>query len=356
MKISAVIMAGGKGERFWPMSRTHRPKQFLPLTQKDATMIQQTVNRILPLVNKEDVLIVTNGLYQTLTLQQLPELKAENILCEPMGRNTAPCIGLAAAILQKRVGDCLMVVLSSDHLIVDEQGFLNVLNTAISVATENENIVTIGISPTYPETGFGYIHYDAQNIQNGVYAVEKFVEKPNYETALAYLATGEYLWNSGMFVFKVSTIMEQFKRFMPKLYEGLQRIVQAVDTPDYNAVLREEFEHFDSVSIDYGVMEHAKNIYTIPGNFGWDDVGSWTAVGRIHDKDEYDNAIQGDVLALETNGCTIYGGKRLVTTMGISDLVIVDTEDVLMICNKDQAQQVKVFLEALRNRGRHDLL
>ena len=307
-------------------------------------------------MNKEDVLIVTNGLYQTLTLQQLPELKAENILCEPMGRNTAPCIGLAAAILQKRVGDCMMVVLSSDHLIVDEQGFLNVLNTAISVAQENENIVTIGISPTYPETGFGYIRYDAQNMQNGVYPVEKFVEKPNYETALAYLATGQYLWNSGMFVFKVSTIMEQFRRFMPKLYEGLQRIAQAVDTPDYDAVLREEFEHFDSVSIDYGVMEHAQNIYTIPGNFGWDDVGSWTAVGRIHDKDEYGNAIQGDVLALETNGCTIYGGKRLVTTMGVSDLVIVDTEDVLMICNKDQAQQVKVFLEALRNRGRHDLL
>jgi mannose-1-phosphate guanylyltransferase len=247
-------------------------------------------------------------------------------------------------------------VLSSDHLIVDEQGFLNVLKTAISVAQENENIVTIGISPTYPETGFGYIHYDAQNIQNGVYAVEKFVEKPNCETALAYLATGEYLWNSGMFVFKVSTIMEQFKRFMPKLYEGLIKIKDAVDTPGFNAVLRAEFEKFDSISIDYGVMEHANHIYTIPGNFGWDDVGSWTAVSRIHDKDENGNAIQGDVIAIDTAGCTVYGSRRMIATMGIGDLVIVDTDDILMICNKDNVQQIKTFLEALKLRGRQDLL
>ncbi len=356
MRISAVIMAGGKGERFWPMSRTHRPKQFLGLTNKDATMIQLTVNRILPLVDKQDVLVVTNGLYQTLTRQQLPELRVDNILSEPVGRNTAPCIGLAAAVLQKRVGDCVMVVLSSDHLIVDVENFRDVLKIAVSVAEKDENIVTIGISPTYPETGFGYIHYDSQNMQNGVCPVRKFVEKPNYNTALSYLATGEYLWNSGMFVFKVSTIMEQFKRHLPKLYEGLQHVADAVDTPSFDAVLRDEFDKFDSISIDYGIMEHAQNIYTIPGSFGWDDVGSFTAVGRIHDKDESGNAIQGDVIALESGGCTIYGGKRLIAAMGIEDLVIVDTDDVLMICHKDKAQNIKVFLEALRNRGRHDLL
>ena len=356
MKICAVIMAGGKGERFWPMSRTHRPKQFLPLTHTDITMIQQTVNRILPLVNNEDILVVTNGRYQALTHQQLPELLLENILCEPMGKNTAPAIGFAAAMLQKKVGDCVMLVLSSDHLIVDEEKFRKVLHTAIETAEKDENIVTIGIEPMYPETGFGYIRYDAANPQDGVYAVKQFVEKPDYATAMTYLSTGEYLWNSGMFVFKVSTIMDQFKHFMPKLYEGLQRIEQAVDSPAFDSELREEFEKFDSISIDYGIMEHAQHIYTVPGNFGWDDVGSWTAVGRIHEKDENGNAIQGDVLAIDTNDCTIYGNKRLVTTLGISGLVIVDTDDVLMICNKDQAQQVKVFLEALRGKGRHDLL
>jgi mannose-1-phosphate guanylyltransferase len=357
MKTSAVIMAGGVGERFWPMSRIKRPKQFLPLVHEEKTMIRQTVDRILPLVKKEDILVATNARYKTLTHQQLPELCVENILCEPMGRNTAACIGLAAAILEKRVGDCVMLVLSSDHLIVDEDDFREVMTKAIGVAEKDENIVTIGISPTYPETGFGYIHFDAEKeLIKGVYDVRKFVEKPDLGTAMTYLATGEYLWNSGMFVFKVSTIMAQFKRFMPKLYAGLQRIARAVDTPSYDAVLREAFETFDSVSIDYGVMEHAKNIYTVPGNFGWDDVGSWTAVGRIREKDQDGNALRGDVLTIDTHGCTVYGGKRLVVTMGIDDLVIVDADDVLMVCKKDQAQQVKTILEALRNKGRIDLL
>ncbi len=357
MKISAVIMAGGKGERFWPMSRSKKPKQFLPLASDSRTMIQQTVDRIRPLVAMEDILVATNDRYCDLTQLQLPDLPMQNILCEPQGKNTAPCIGLAAAVLQKRLGDCVMVVLSSDHVIVDEQNYLNVLKTAVKVAQQDENIVTVGIEPTYPETGYGYIHFDAaQTVHDGVYSVRKFVEKPNFDTAQQYIKTGEYLWNSGMFVFKVSTIMEQFKRYMPNLYAGLLRIADAVDTIAYQQVLCEQFEGFKPISIDYGVMEHAKNIYAIPGNFGWDDVGSWTAVGRIRDRDENKNAIYGEAMAIDTHDCTIYGGRRMIATMGLEDLVIVDTDDVLMVVKADQAQKIKSFLEALRNKGRDDLL
>lgn len=357
MRISAVIMAGGKGERFWPMSRSNKPKQFLPLTKDDKTMIQQTVDRIRPLVDMEDILVATNERYRDLTREQLPDLPEQNVLYEPVGKNTAPCIGLAAAVLHKRVGDCVMAVLSSDHLIGNEKKFLQALRTAAKVARRGENIVTIGIEPAYPETGYGYIHFDSDNITGeGVYNVREFVEKPDYATARQYVQTGEYLWNSGMFVFTVSTILENFRRYLPGMHQGLMRIRDAVDTPAYDAVLREEFDNFEAISIDYGIMEHAQNIFAVPGNFGWDDVGSWSAVGRIRNRDENGNTLRGDVLAIETRNCTIYGERRIIAVMGVEDLVIVDADDVLMVVRADQAQRVKGFLKTLREQGRDELL
>jgi mannose-1-phosphate guanylyltransferase len=358
MNTCAVIMAGGRGERFWPLSRNNRPKQFLPLVHDEKTMIQQTVERILPLIAMEDMLVVTNERYKTLTRQQLPTLCEENILCEPAAKNTAPCIGLAAMTLRRRVGDCVMAVLASDHLIVDEEAFRRVLATAISMAAAGENILTIGIPPAYPETGFGYVHFDAgREVAPGVHAVHGFVEKPDPDTAQAYVQSGEYLWNSGMFVFRASTILKQIERHMPTLYQGLLNIEAAMDTDAYETVLRESFESFDAVSIDYGVMEHAENIFTVPGNFGWDDVGSFAAAGRIREKDENGNALVGDVLAIKSEGCTVYAGaKRLVTTLGVSDLVVVDTDDVVMVCKKDEVQQVKALVEALRAARRYELL
>lgn len=263
MKKTALIMAGGRGERFWPKSRRNMPKQFLSLTDDGKTMIQLTVERILPLVAMADIFIVTNRDYKELVRQQLPELPEENILCEPVGKNTAPCIGLGAVHIAKKYSDAVMFVLPSDHLIKYNTMFLNTLSDAANVAEKGENLVTIGITPDYPETGYGYIKFQPEQTLGRAFAVERFVEKPDLETAKAYLATEQYLWNSGMFTWKVSTILNNLKRFLPETYEGLLRIQNSIGTSEEEAVLEKEFSAFQSVSIDYGVMEKAENIYIL---------------------------------------------------------------------------------------------
>ena len=257
MKVTAVIMAGGRGERFWPKSRVNYPKQFLSLTSDGDTMIQKTVKRLLPLVSMEDIFVVTNVKYAALVQEQLPELPAENILLEPCSRNTAPCIGLAAAVIRKKYGDAMMLVLPSDHLIRYEEMYVDVLRQAVAVAERDENLVTIGITPSYPETGYGYIKFerDAELGMTGVYRVECFKEKPDLDTAKQYLASHRYLWNSGMFVWKTSSILANIEKLMPDIYEGLVRIEAAVGTPDYERVLETEYQAFRSESIDFGVLE-----------------------------------------------------------------------------------------------------
>lgn len=292
MKKTALIMAGGKGERFWPRSRVTLPKQFLSLTDDGKTMIQLTVERIRPLVELEDVYIATNKNYKELVKQQLPGLPEENILCEPVGRNTAPCIGLGAVHVAKKYDDAVMIVLPSDHLIKHNDIFAETFTNACALAEEGENLVTVGITPNYPETGYGYIKYDSTAKNGESYPVQRFVEKPDLETAKSYLADGSYLWNSGMFVWRVSTILDCFKKYMPSTYDGLLKIKEAVGTPQEDTVLEKEFPNLESQSVDYGIMEKAENIYTLAGNFGWDDVGSWLAVGRIKQNDENGNARQ----------------------------------------------------------------
>ena len=283
MKVTAVIMAGGRGERFWPKSRGNYPKQFLSLTKDGETMIQKTVKRLLPMVAMEDVFVVTNVSYAALVKEQLPQLPEENILLEPCARNTAPCIGLAAAVIRKKYGEAMMLVLPSDHLIRYEEMYVDTLRQAVAVAEKEQNLVTIGITPTYPETGYGYINFerDTDLGMPGVYRVERFVEKPDLDTAKEYLASHRYLWNSGMFVWKTSSILANIQKLMPDIYEGLERIEAAVGTGSYASVLETEYHAFRSESIDFGVMEKAENIYTLPGSFGWDDVGNWLAVERI---------------------------------------------------------------------------
>ena len=273
MKKTALIMAGGKGERFWPRSRVTLPKQFLSLTDDGKTMIQLTVERIRPLVELEDVYIATNKNYKELVKQQLPGLPEENILCEPVGRNTAPCIGLGAVHVAKKYDDAVMIVLPSDHLIKHNDIFAETFTNACALAEEGENLVTVGITPNYPETGYGYIKYDSTAKNGESYPVQRFVEKPDLETAKSYLADGSYLWNSGMFVWRVSTILDCFKKYMPSTHDGLLKIKEAVGTPQEDTVLEKEFPNLESQSVDYGIMEKAENIYTLAGNFGWDDVG-----------------------------------------------------------------------------------
>lgn len=354
MKTTAVIMAGGKGERFWPKSRTSRPKQFLSLTSDGETMIQKTVKRLLPVVDMEDIYIVTNSAYTALVREQLPEIPIKNILAEPYARNTAPCIAFAGAVINKKYDDAVMLVLPSDHLIANETLYADTLKKAIATAEKGENLVTIGITPTYPETGYGYINFGEE--KEGAYTVERFVEKPDLLTAEKYLASGKYLWNSGMFIWKLSSIMNNINKFMPDIYKGALKIGKSFGTSDFNEVLKTEFRSFRSESIDFGIMEKADNIYTLPGSFGWDDVGSWLAVERINNTDNNRNYIEGNVIAEDTHHATICGGKRLIAAVGIEDIIIVDTDDAVLVCSKNNTQDVKKIIAKLREQGKNDLV
>ena len=360
MKITAAIMAGGKGERFWPKSRAGMPKQFISLADDGKTMFQQTVNRILPLVAYEDIYVVTNREYVDLAKAQLPEIPAGNILAEPIARNTAPCIGFAAAVMTKKYGDSVMLALPADHLIKFEEMYINTLSQAIDVAKEDgcDNLVTIGITPTYPETGYGYIHFgaDEKTTKRGIYSVKRFVEKPDIDTAKEYLASGEYLWNSGMFVWKLSTILKQFETLLPETYKGIMEIGEAHGTPGYGQALQKCFAAFKPESIDYGIMEKAKNIYTLPGNFGWDDTGNWLALERMNKTNENGNTVKGDVITVGTKNSIIVGGKKLVAAVGLEDVVIVDTDDAVLICAKEAAQDVKKVVENLKICNRIELV
>ena len=282
--ITALIMAGGQGTRFWPLSRKDNPKQFLNLSDNQRTMLQDTVERIKPLVSPEQVFIATNKRYKKAIAEQLTEVPEENIIIEPYKRNTAPSIGLSSLYIEDKYPGSNMLVLPADHLIKDDQRFLDILNKAVMIAASDRNIVTLGIEPTHPETGYGYIHFDNlyQSIDNDdIYEVKEFTEKPELKTAKRFLKEGTYLWNSGMFVWQVETILEKIKKYMPDLYKSLAKIKSVLGSDLEEKVIKEEFKELASVSIDYGIMEKADNIYVIPGDFGWDDLGSWPALERI---------------------------------------------------------------------------
>ena len=356
MNTTALIMAGGRGERFWPKSRKNMPKQFLSLTDDGKTMIQLTVERISPLVKLEDVYIATNRDYKKLVLEQLPGLPEENVLCEPVGRNTAPCIGLGAVHIAKKYDDAMMFVLPSDHLIKFNKMFLRTLQDACDVADKNSNLVTIGIAPDYPETGYGYIKFDSHETEGRAYKVDRFVEKPSLEVAKEYLASEEYLWNSGMFIWKVSSILKNMQKFMPETYAGLMRIQAAIGTEDEEHVLEKEFTGLQSQSIDYGIMEKADDIYILPGTFGWDDVGSWLAVERIQKSNEFGNVVNGNIITVNTSNCIIQGSKKLIATVGMEDMIVVDTEDATLISSKDHAGEIKKVLENLKICNREEYI
>ena len=356
MKRTALIMAGGRGERFWPKSRKTLPKQFLSLTGDGKTMIQLTVERILPLVEMDDIYIVTNKDYRQLVREQLPEIPERNILCEPVGRNTAPCIGLGAMHINQKYDDAVMMVLPSDHLIKQKKLFVDILGQACEIAEEDGNIVTIGITPSYPETGYGYIKFLTEKKKGSAFKVEKFVEKPNMDKAKEYLASGDYLWNSGMFMWKVSTILNKMQTLLPQIYQELTQIGEAIGTPEEDKVLQEVFPTVESISVDYGILEKTDSIYTLPGDFGWDDVGSWLAVSRVRGTDENNNVLTGNVLAVDTTDCVVEAQEKLIATVGLKNLVVVDTKDAMLICEKEKANDIKKVLETLRNDDRQEYL
>lgn len=341
--LCGLIMAGGKGTRFWPLSTEEKPKQFLNLVGED-TMLQMTVKRLEKLIPTERIFIVTADRYVNLVNEQLPGLPARNIIVEPEGRNTAPCIALSAFIIEKYYGDAELAVVPSDHLINDEEKFIETLKVADEFVNSNDNsIVTLGIKPDRSETGYGYIKFsgtkDKINDLN-INMVEGFVEKPNYLKAQEYINEGTYLWNSGMFIWKTSTIKKYTKSYLLETYTAVYEIAAAIDTKNYKEILRDKYSNVESISVDYGIMEKAENIYVIPSDFGWDDVGNWSSIERYREKDKQNNILLGRIKSLKCKNNLVIGNGKEIALVGIDDIFVIDTKDILLIGKKEHLENI----------------
>ncbi|MEO8665371.1 MAG: mannose-1-phosphate guanylyltransferase [Ignavibacteria bacterium] len=359
----AVIMAGGVGTRFWPKGTSKIPKQFLKIANENETMIQQAYKRLEGLFYDAKIFVVTNILYKNEVKKQLPKIPDENIICEPMGRNTAPCIGLSCLFINQFEQKANVLVVAADHLIDDVTEFHRVINSGLKYVNDNGGIVTLGIHPTKPETGYGYIQYDADNVaeveleKNGnstvekIYKVKTFAEKPNIDVAKAFLESGDFLWNSGMFIFRTDTMMEEIKNFMPDLDESLERLSKSLMSNDFPKHLEDEYSKLKSISIDYGVMEKAKDVFIIRSNFGWNDIGAWDEVYSIKEKNSDGNVNQGRTVTINTKNCLIINDMKMVATIGVEDLIIINTENGLLICKRGEAQTVKEVVDYLRRKG-----
>lgn len=329
------------------------PKHLLDILG-ERTIIRETVDRIRPLVPAERTLIVTGRSHAAEVIRQLPEIPPENILIEPVGRNTAPCIGLAALHILRRVQDAVMLVLPSDHRIGDDDAYRSVLRIAAETALRGDSLVTIGIPPTGPETGYGYIEQGELFSKSGadeIYRVRSIREKPPRQQAESFLAQGGFSWNSGMFVWRASTIVKAIKQYLPDLHQGLLEIGEALGTDQEEEVVGSTYAGLKSVSIDYGVMEKAQDVLVIPGDFGWSDLGSWDTLWEVSQKDENGNAVRGGFIGVDAADSLIQSTGKLVALVGVKDLLVVETKDALLICRRGRSQDVRKIVEALEKRG-----
>lgn len=340
MDICALIMAGGKGTRFWPLSTEEKPKQFLNLIGNE-TMIQMTVNRILPIIPMEKIFVSTGEKYVDLVKEQLPNLPDRNIIVEPEGRNTAPCIALSAMVINRYFENSSMVVLPSDHLIKDEDKFREIIIEGSKFLEKNEGIVTLGMKPDRPETGYGYIKFGENIIQN-IKKVDMFVEKPNLETAKRYLNEGNYLWNGGMFLWKSDYIIKEIKKHIPDTYEALHSIGNIAES-GLQEYINRNYYRTDSISIDYAVLEKSEDIFVIPSEIGWDDIGTWKSVERYRKKDEKNNIVNSDVSTIESNSNMIVNNNKKVVMIGIENVMVVETEEATFIVNKEYMDNLKDY-------------
>ena len=339
--ICALIMAGGKGTRFWPLSTEEKPKQFLNLIGNE-TMIQMTVNRILPIIPLERIFICTGEKYVNLVKEQLPNLPEKNIIVEPEGRNTAPCIALSALVIKRYFKDSTMVVLPSDHLIKNESRFREIIiNGNEFLKQNNDGIITLGMKPDRPETGYGYIKY-GERIEKNINKVDSFVEKPNLEVAKRYLNEGTYLWNGGMFLWKTDHIINEIKRFIPETYEALHNIENINELELQNFINKNYFKT-NSISIDYAVLEKSKNVYVIPSEIGWDDIGTWKSVERYKDKDNNNNITNFNAEIIESTSNMIINNTKKVVMIGMDNTMAIETTDTIYIVNKDYMEELKNY-------------
>jgi mannose-1-phosphate guanylyltransferase len=349
-----AIMAGGIGSRFWPMSRTNYPKQFLDILGTGKTLIQQTFERYSHLVPPENMYVITADEYVSIVRKQLPELPEENILAEPSRKNTAPCIAYIAFKLFQKDPKALMIAAPADNLVLETEEFVKTIKKALDFVDHINALLTIGVKPTYPNTGYGYIQHDTIGAATDVYRVKTFTEKPNVELAKTFIASGDFLWNAGIFTWKVKNLLTAFEKNLPEMYEVFAAERDKFNTPDEKEAIETIYPQCTNISIDFGVMEKADNVYVIPASFGWSDLGTWNSAWENMEKDYWGNAVAGKkVVVIDANNCMVHvPDNKLVVLQGLDEYIVVDTKDVLLICKKDKEQEIKDYVaEVKRNIG-----
>ncbi|MBW6410485.1 mannose-1-phosphate guanylyltransferase [Clostridium weizhouense] len=344
--IYGLILAGGKGSRLYPLSRANQPKQFLKVINEKSFLVN-TVDRIKSLIDKENIYVVTNKDYKDKIKEEIKEINEENIFIEPENKETATCIGLSAVKLLKQDADAVMVVLPSDHYIQGEKEYIDTLSQAVDMANKRRCIVTLGIEPTRPETGYGYIEMGDRTSGNiSTYKIARFTEKPNLEVAKDFILKGTYLWNSGMFIFRADVILREIEKYLPKMHKSLMEIYKHVGEDDEEVVIKQEYSLIDGISIDFGVMQRTRKAYVIKCDFNWDDIGSFNALSRFLGKNR-NNSISQNVYIEDCENCSIFGDKNLIIGFGVKDLVIVDAGDVILVMDKNKDQEIKHLLNKL---------
>ena len=349
-----AIMAGGIGSRFWPMSRTALPKQFLDVLNTGKTLVQWTYERYAKFIPAENIYIVTSEEYVDIVKTQLPMLPIDNILAEPSKKNTAPCIAYISFKLAQINPDAKCIVAPSDHLILEEDRFQAIALDALDFVDHIKALVTLGIQPTHPNTGYGYIQYEGLEVAKDVFKVKTFTEKPDLEIAKSFLESGDFLWNAGIFAWKVSSILTAFEKYQPEMYELFDQEKMHFNTPAENAAIQKIYPQCTNISIDIAIMEKANNVYVMPASFGWSDLGTWNSAYENMEKDYFGNAVASDnVIVIDATKCMINSPKdKLVVVQGLDDFIVVDTKDVLLICSRDKEQSIKEYVaEVKRNKG-----
>jgi len=347
-----LIMAGGSGTRFWPRSRVKKPKQYLSLFGS-LSLLQESVERFAGFIPRESIFIVSAKSQKELLKEQTPSLPNRNLIYEPVGKNTLPAIGLAALFIAQKDPGGIMIVSPSDHLIQNDELFRKTIESAAFIAQEKDGIVTIGITPIYPATGYGYVQV-AEEVRIGQtiksFEVNQFVEKPNSEIAKGYLQSGGFFWNSGIFVFKVSVFLEAVQKYAPELYADLIRIKDYIGTGEYEEALDRIYNEVKSISIDYGILEKAKNVFLVQGDFVWNDLGSWEEVYKYDQKDADQNAHTGEVVFLDTKNSYVYAPDSLVAVVGLEDVIVVQEGDTILVCKRDRAEEIKQVVAEINSR------
>ena len=349
-----AIMAGGIGSRFWPQSRTAYPKQFLDILNTGKSLIQWTYERYASFIPKENIYIITSEEYADIVAAQLPELATENIIAEPSRKNTAPCIAYISFKLLQKDPEASLIVAPSDHMILDNDNFREITLRALDFAEHIKSLVTLGINPTYPNTGYGYIQHEALPVADGVFKVKTFTEKPNLELAKTFLASGDFLWNAGIFVWKVKNLVKAFELYQPEMFELFDGMKTDYNTASEKEAIGRVYPLCTNISIDVAIMEKADNVYVIPSSFGWSDLGTWNSAYDNLEKDYLGNAVaSNNVIVIDATKCMVSAPhNKLLVLQGLDDFIVVDTKDVLLICRKDKEQAIKEYVaEVKRNKG-----